>query len=356
MRMGIVGLPQSGKKTLFSLIAGGEDAISQKGDKKIAIAKVNDKRVDELCKYYNPKKKTYATVEFVLVPSLTKDESERRRVFALMSEVNALLFVVRAFEDESVYHIDGAVDPVRDINTLIYETIFNDLDLIERRLSNIEKDIKRKKTDLLIREKEILENFKSSLENMTPLHNLEIGEEDLKLVKGFNFLSLKPFLILLNVSEEDAKKGEILEKVKESFSSSKDMTFLQFCAVLEKEISELESEEDKEIFLKDIGFSESAIDRIIKKAYETLGYISFFTVGSDEVRAWSIRKGSTAPTAAGAIHTDLERGFIRAEVMKFDDFVTLGSEENCKKNGKFYLKGKDYIVEDGDILTIRFNV
>ena len=356
MRVGIVGLPQSGKKTLFSLIAGNESAITQKGDKKMAVAKVADKRVDRLCEYYHPKKKTYATVDFVLVPSLTKEPSERKRAFSSMSEVNALLFVIRAFEDDSVYHIDGSVDPVRDINTLLYEIIFNDLDLIERRLANIDRDMKRKKTDTLIKEKEILENFKKKLEEGVLLHNLSIDEESLKLIKGFNFLSLKPILVLFNVGEKDAKSNGIIEKAKNEFSDNRNIAFLQFCASIEKEISELENEDERKDFLNDLGFEETAIERIIRSAYRILGYISFFTVGSDEVRAWSIRENSSAPEAAGTIHSDLQRGFIRAEVMNYEDFITYGGEEGCKKNGKFYIKGKDYIVEDGDILTIRFNV
>ena len=355
MKMGIAGLPQCGRSTFFSLVAGKKGAVSQKGDKKVAVAQVKDKRLDNIHKYFSPVKKINATVEFLLVPPLTKDPLDRRKALSLMAEVNAVLLVVRAFKDESVYHIDTTVDPLRDVQTLLDEMVLYDLEIIERRLQNIEKDLKRTKTDPLVKEKELLLNFQKVLEEGTSLRKIELGEESEKMVRGFNFLTLKPLVILLNVADSEMKESEILKTVEVKFGSE-NTGILSFCATMEKEISELETEEEREAFLSDLGFDEPAIDRIIHASYETLGYISFFTIGDNEVRAWTVKKGALAPQAAGTVHSDMERGFIRAEVIKFDDFMELGGEQGCRKAGLAQLKGKDYIVQDGDIINIRFNI
>ena len=355
MKMGIVGLPQSGKTTLFSLIAGKSGSMTGKGDRKIAIAYVRDKRLDKLHEFYPPAKKIYAAVEFLLVPSITKDPQDRKKSFSLMAEANAVLFVVRAFQNDAVYHIDTVVDPSRDIKTLIDEMILYDLELIEKRLINIKKDLKKNKLNILLKEQNLLNEFQKTLEEEQPLRELEIDQESLKMIKGFNFLTLKPIVILLNVNEDQIEKKEILDKITLKFGSE-NVGILQFCAPIEQEISELEDKDEREVFLKDLGFDEPAVERTIKVSYTTLGYLSFFTIGDDEVRAWTVKEGALAPTAAGVIHSDLERGFIRAEVIKFDDFIALNGENECKKAGKSMLKGKDYVVEDGDIINIRFNV
>jgi ribosome-binding ATPase len=354
MKMGVIGLPQSGKKTLFSLIIGKSGSMSQKGERKIAVSQIRDKRLDKLHTYYPTARKMPATVEFLLIPDVTKDEKDRTKAFSQLAESNAVLLVVRAFPGEAVYHPEGSIDAARDIRTLYDEMVLYDLDLVERRLVNLEKDIKRKKTDLLEKENVLLLSFKKNLEEGKPLRNLTIDEESSKMIRGFNFLTLKPVVILLNVEEKELKGSSILKKVQSDFGSET-TGILQFCAPIEMEIGELD-ESEKQSFLEDLGVEEPAIDRIIKASYATLGYISFFTVGDDEVRAWTLKKGSAAPTAAGVIHSDLEKGFIRAEVTRYEDFVALGSEAECRKKGKQFLKGKDYIVEDGDILCIRFNV
>ncbi len=355
MKMGIVGLPQSGKTTLFSLIAGKTGQISQKGGRKVAIAQVRDQRLDTLHTFYPPAKKVYASVEFLLVPPVTRDPEDRKKAFSQMAETNAVLLVIRGFEDESIYHIDTTVDPLRDIQTIYDEMMLYDLELIERRLVNIEKDRKKKDLDILRKEKDLLESFQSTLEEGLFLHTLTVDAESMKMIKGFNFLTLKPVIILLNVSDDQMKDTDLIEKVKSRYGGES-TGMLVFCAPIEKEISELDTDEEKKEFLEDIGVSEPAIDRIIKLSYQTLGYISFFTVGDDEVRAWTLKSGSFAPAAGGVVHSDLERGFIRAEVIKYNDFMEYGGEQPCKKAGKASLKGKDYPVEDGDILNIRFSV
>ena len=229
---------------------------------------------------------------------------------------------------------------MRDIQTLHDEIILYDLELIERRLENIEKDLKRQKTEPLAKEKGLLLSFQKNLEEGIFIRALSIDEESEKMIRGFNFLTLKPFVILLNVDETEMREGHILEKVRNSFKTETN-GILSFCAAMEKEISELEAQEEREVFLNDLGVEEPAIHRIIHVSYLTLGYISFFTVGNDEVRAWTVKNGAAAPAAAGVIHSDLERGFIRAEVIKYDDFIALGGEQECKKAGKSQLKGKD---------------
>lgn len=355
MKIGIIGLPQVGKTTIFSLLTAIEvdpySPIHQKG-----VAKVYDKRVDILSKMYNPKKTTYATLEFYDTPSLDpSDKKSRIQVFNMVQNADALLLVLRAFKNDSVPYPENGETAFKQLKLALDEFIFRDLEIITNRIERLE-NAKRKLDNREENELKLLKELAKVLENEEFLSRYELTDDQRKLISSYSLVTLRPIIIALNLDEEQFSsnsyetKEEVLELVKEY-----NFAYIELCGLMEKEIQELDEEERAE-FLKDLGIEQTGIERLSKVVYDQLGLISFFTVGSDEVRAWTLKKGSTAVEAAGAIHSDLARGFIKAEVIKYKDLIELGSEKEVKEKGLMKLVGKEHIIEDGDIITIRFNV
>lgn len=357
MKVGIIGLPQAGKKTLFEALTSykieEKDIISGKAIK--GIAQIRDERFDKLCRLYSPKKEVCARVDIELLPKIEPDSIKRGDIFKDIAELDAICHIARAFEDSSVYHVTGSVDTNRDIKNVNMELILSDLIFIEKRLERIELNIKKvKRDDNAVRERELLLKFKSHLEQNKPLRTLEISEYEVKIISSYPFITRKEMITVINVSDSQFQNKNFFKSIENEYKGL-DVYLMQVCAKAEAEISELDAK-DREEFMSAIGIAEPAINLLSRMCIKALNLISFFTVGPDEVRQWLVRNGASAPQAAGVIHTDLERGFIRSEVIKYNDLIELSSEEAVKAAGKFYLKGKDYIVEDGDILNIRFNV
>ncbi|MGQ9855283.1 MAG: DUF933 domain-containing protein [Fervidobacterium sp.] len=354
MKVGIVGLSQVGKTTIFSLLTGLEvDLFSQQHEK--GIAKVHDKRVDILAKMYEPKKVTYATLEFFDTPALKiKDAKERTAVFNSIQNAEALLIVVRAFKNDAVPYPE-VEKPIDQLKATLDEFLFRDLDVVTNRIERLE-NAKRKLEPKEEIELKLLKRLQEALENEQFLSKVELTEEEKKMLGGFSFATLKPTAVVVNVDEEQFTekaydtKEQIVSLCKES-----GFAYVELCGKLEMELNAL-TEEEKMEFLKELGTEETGIERLSSALYSQCGLISFFTVGKDEVRAWTLRKNSTAVDAAGAIHSDLARGFIKAEIIKYEDLIRLGSEKAVKDAGLMKLVGKEHIVEDGDIITIRFNV
>ncbi|MFH0732641.1 MAG: redox-regulated ATPase YchF [Candidatus Omnitrophota bacterium] len=357
MKIGIIGLPQTGKKTLFELLTNHKPTENELASNKPikAVAQIKDPRFDNLAKTYKPKKEVRARIDIELLPKIEKDTIAKGDIFADINELDAVCHVVRAFKDESIYHIEGSIDPKRDIDTVNSELILHDLIFIETRNERIDKKIKQIREEAAIKEKEVLSKLKPHLDKELPLRLLELTNDEKKLISSYPFVTRKNLIIALNISEESLKNTDFIDKLRLNYKPQ-GIDIMQVSAKVEDEIAQLESDEERKEFLKELGIDEAAIDKMTRLCMKALNLISFFTVGPDEVRQWTIRAGSTAPEAAGAIHTDLQRGFIRAEVMKYSDFVQYGSEQAVKEAGKAYLKGKDYIVQDGDMLDIKFNV
>lgn len=345
MKIGIIGLPQVGKKTLFKLLTG--ISALDKDRPIIGEAPIGDERFDALAKMYSPKKLTRAKIEIVLLPTIEGSISQSGTIENI-ANMDALLHVVRAFEDDSIYHLNGSVHPERDIKTINSEAVLSDLIFIEKRLEKIQKSINKIKDEPLSREKELLLRLKSHLEEELPLRLLDLTDDEKGLISGYPFLTLKEMLLVLNISEDDLGKKDLLREPRTEM--------MQISAKVEAEIAAIESEQEREEFLKSLGIEEKALDLLSSLCIKALGLISFFTVGPNELRQWLIRRGIPAKEAAGTIHTDLKRGFIRAEVIKYRDLMELGGEDQVKHAGRLYVKGKDYIVEDGDIINVRFNV
>ncbi len=357
MKIGIIGLPQTGKKTLFELLTGHK--ISEKdlasGKNIKSLAEIKDPRFDRLVTMYKPKKEVRARIDIELLPKIEKDAITKGDIFKDIAETDALCHVVRAFKDDSVYHISGSVDAGRDIDSVNSELILHDLVFIEKRLERVETNLKKIKDETAAKEKDLLLRMKSHLEKELPLRLMDIKPEEKRVVASYSFVTLKEMILALNVSEDDLKNAELLEDLKRRYQPLK-IEIMLVSAKVESEIAGLETEKEKQEFLAALGIEEPAINILTRLCIKALNLISFFTVGEDEVRQWTVKRNSAAPEAAGAIHSDMQKGFIRAEVTKFADLISLGSEEKVKEAGKFYLKGKDYIVEDGDIISIRFNV
>lgn len=358
MQIGIVGFPYSGKTTLFQTLTETQmdTASIQKRDTNQAIVKVPDKRLDLLTSMFNPKKKVNATIEFVDLVGVQKSEGGSAFNSQFMTKVktnDAILHVVRGFEDDSVPHIEGSIDILRDIRTLEDEFIFSDLAFVESRFEKLEKDMmKQKNKDDLKKEIDAMKRWHECLESNTPLRELDMSPDELKFVKNYQPLSAKPLLIAVNLSESDVKNSEaILAKVNAELKGAK-IKAEPFFAKIEMELSAL-SDDEKAMFMEEYGLSDSPLERLIAGAYELLGLQSFFTVGEDECRAWTIKKNMTAQESAGVIHTDFYNKFIRAEVIGYQEFIDAGSFAKCKEKGSFRLEGKEYIVKDGDILNIR---
>lgn len=357
MEIGIIGLPQTGKKTIFSLLTAGSASSksSSQQEAKVGIGIVRDPRFDRLVQMYHPKKITPANIRFVLLPKIEKNAGENEAFFKEITTVDAICHIVRAFQDETIFHVEGTVDPIRDIDLVNAELILHDLLFIEKRLERLTKELKAKADEKKKKEESLLLSMKLHLEENFPLRTYTFSDDDLFVLSGYPLLTRKPMLIVLNISEDMIHQDSILKKVQERHLGQK-VEATQVSVKIEEEILHLENDEEKVAFLKDLGIQEPAIDRLSRLCFHLLGLISYFTVGEDEVRAWIINKGSNAPEAAGAIHSDLQRGFIRAELIKYEDLIQLGSENKVKEAGKLLLKGKDYIVEDGDILSFRCNV
>lgn len=351
MKIGIIGLPQTGKKTLFELLTGRRPSENEAASGKPihGIAEIRDSRFDYLVGMYKPKKEVRARIEIELLPKIEKDAISKGGIFEEMAEADALCHVVRAFKDDSIYHVSGSVDPKRDIGAISSELILHDLIFIEKRFERLDKKVKQTKEEASIKEKDLLAKLKAHLDKELPLRLLELNADEKKAIAGYPFLTRKEMIIVLNVSEGQLKEKPLVDEVEGA-------NIMQVSAKVEAEIVGLESERERKEFLAALGIEEPAINILTRLCLGTLKLVSFFTVGQDEVRQWNTRAGSTAAEAAGTIHSDLEKGFIRAELIKFGDIKELGGLDAVKAQGKFYLKGKEYIVEDGDILNIRFNV
>lgn len=364
MKLGIVGLPNVGKSTLFNAItkAGAESANYPfcTIEPNVGVVNVPDKRLDALEKMYNPKKKIYTSIEFYdiagLVKGASKGEGLGNKFLSHIREVASIVHVVRCFEDENIIHVDGSVDPLRDIETINLELIFSDLEVLDRRIDKTEKTArsgdKKSKADLTVMTK-----IKAHLEAGNPVRTLDLDEDEIEVVKELFLLTSKPVLYVANISEEDLvnkEDNEFVKKVK-AYAKTEDTEVVTICANLEEELSAL-SEDEKLELLNEYGLEETGLNKLIHSSYKLLGLMSFLTAGTDEVRAWTIKNGTKAPKAAGKVHTDIERGFIRAEIISYDKLIECGSEVAAKEKGYFRLEGKEYIMQDGDIVNFRFNV
>ncbi len=369
MKIGIIGLSNSGKTTVFNALTGKnlETTIypATSGEPTIAVVKVPDSRLDRLSEIFKPKKTTYAIVEYIDYIGLTKgDMNQNRKVFDLIKDVDAIVHVVRAFENDAVIHPMNTVNPLKDIETVELELIFGDLELVEKRLHRME-DASKKGKKLDESEKKLLIKCRDFLEKEIPLRNVDFTEEEQKAMRHLQFVSTKPEIVVLNIGENALhtnKEKDLLNKMKEYFQKRYGNSLLvtrypllSLCGKIEMEIARL-SPEDARLFLDDLGIEEPALSKLIHICYDVLGLISFFTYVGDEVRAWTISRGTNALKAAGKIHSDIERGFIRAEVISFADFISLGSLHAAKEKGLMRLEGKTYEVKDGDIINFRFNV
>jgi GTP-binding protein YchF len=357
LRAGLFGFPSSGKTALFQLLTSARDAprSSGKTEANVGVSRVPDDRLDRLTALFNPRKHVPATVEFADVTGAGAQTGAKALLdLAPFRNADALLHVVRMFRDPAVPHPSGSIDPARDVRAMEDELILADLGVVERRLERLERDLKKGASPELRREQDILARCRTALEGGQPLRALTFATEDAKRLRGFQFLSAKPLLLVLNLDEADLPHADDAVRLAglESFISGAATKAVPICAKIELEIAQLEPA-DAAAFMADLGLKESGLDRVIRASYDLLGYISFFTVGEDECRAWSIPRQMPAVLAAGEIHSDISRGFIRAEVVGYDQLLARGSLAACRDHGELRLEGKDYVVLDGDVINFR---
>jgi ribosome-binding ATPase len=356
MKTGIIGLPQVGKTSLFKILT--KAKIEDHGfsrEAHIGVARVPDERLDKLSALYSPKKTTFASVEYVDVAAIGQEALKETTFLTNLRNVDALIHVLRAFDNDAVPHV-GAIDPLRDAKNVEVDLIVSDLVQVEKRIERVEKDMKKGRTSELEREQALLLRSKESLEKEIPLRELEMTSEEKKLIRGFMFLSQKPILYVLNVSESTTLGADLAAAVSryklDDLAHRPNAGATAICGKVEAELAEMDDAEARD-FLESYGLQESGLVRLIRKSYELLGLISFFTAGEDECRAWTVPFGSKAPQAAGAIHSDLEHHFIRAETIRWDQLLEAGSEAAARAKGTLRLEGKEYIVQDGDVVHIR---
>ena len=364
LKAGIVGLPNVGKSTLFNAITKQKILAANYPfatiEPNVGVVLVPDKRLDYLSELYQPKKTIYTTYEFTDIAGLVKGASSGEglgnQFLSHIREVDAIVEVVRCFDDANIIHVEGSVDPVRDIETIGLELGLADMEVIENRLGRIDKKAQMTKDTETAKEVEALNKAKEALEKNIPLRKVDFTEDELIQLKNYNFLTIKPIIYMANVNDSDLISGDNeYVKALRKYADEEGSKVIPMCAKIEEELADLDDLE-KEEFLKDLGIEDSGLNSLIKETYNILGLATFFTSGSDECRAWTFKKGMKAPQCAGTIHTDFERGFIKAEVISFEDLKNCGSELKVREAGKLRLEGKEYIMQDGDICLFRFNV
>ena len=355
MKLGLVGFPQVGKRTLFRLLTGKEPLSEGKKGNGLGLARVRDARFDHLVEMYAPRQETPAHIEFSLLPDLDQQPSRNDQILRELDQVDVICHLARAFQDDTVFHIHGTVDPHRDILLFNEALQLNDLLFIEKRLERLTKEQSKKRdVQKIALETELLTRMKESLEAGRFSKNLTLTEAEERLIASYPLLTRKALIVILNVGEEELADQKPIGNLEENFRGQ-NFQWIAVSAKIEQELCQLDAA-DRQSFLEELRLNQPALDRLTMLCYKTLGLISFFTVGTDEVRAWTNRQGALAPQAAGVIHSDIERGFIRAEVMKYQDLIKLGSEQKVREVGKYMQKGRDYIIEDGDIINFLFNV
>ena len=363
MEIGVIGLPGSGKTTVFNALTRGRaDVASYGGKPNVGVAAVPDERLERLAALYAPRKPVSAMVSYVDIPPPATPSGRMRGIAGQylndLQRVDAMLIVARAFNDEAVLHVDGSVDPFRDVENMMLELLFSDLELLERRLQRLDENSKGAKAaerDAIEKERDLLGRIKERLEAETPIRDQQFTPDQTQRIRGFQFLTAKPLIVLLNINEDDLDDARGLEERLAGAVLGPSVRGAAICGKLEMDLAQMDAAEEAE-FREAIGAGESGMNRIIRLSYDVVGLITFLTIGDDEVRAWELPEGTTASRAAGKIHTDFEQGFIRAEVVPFDDLVACGGFAEARKRGVLRQEGKDYVVQDGDVMHVLFNL